>query len=96
MGIDKLDVKVDRNYEQAVYWYKKAAYIGIVFVQSKLAFCYCEGYGVEKDKNTALYWYEKAIDNNDTEFYSGFDRIMDEGIVENLKKEGYSSSRAKP
>jgi len=94
LGINKLDVKVDRNYEQAVYWYKKAAYQGMVFAQSKLAFCYDEGYGVEKDKNTALYWYEKAINNNDTEFYSGFDRIMDEGAVEELKKAGYSSSRA--
>jgi TPR repeat protein len=38
---------------------------GDAIAQYNLGLCYYYGEGVEKDKNTALYWYKKALEHQD-------------------------------
>jgi TPR repeat protein len=45
-----------------VKWYGKAAEKGDGWSQNKLAFCYANGIGVEKDYKKALEWYRKAAE----------------------------------
>ena len=48
------------DYETAVYWYKKAAYQGLIRAQLWLAWCYYHGKGVDKDTYEAQEWLKKA------------------------------------
>ena len=50
----------DKKYEQAIYWWQKAADAGNSAAQKNLAICYFNGYGVEKDVEKAVYWWQKA------------------------------------
>ena len=52
----------DKKYEQAIYWWQKAADAGDSGAQYRLAFCYLKGDGVEKDVEKAVYWCQKAAD----------------------------------
>ena len=52
----------DKKYEQAIYWWQKAADAGNSAAQKNLAICYFNGYGVEKDVEKAVYWWQKAAD----------------------------------
>ena len=52
----------DKKYEQAIYWWQKAADAGNSAAQYRLAFCYLKGDGVEKDVEKAVYWCQKAAD----------------------------------
>ena len=52
----------DKKYEQAIYWWQKAADAGDSDAQYRLAFCYLKGDGVEKDVEKAVYWCQKAAD----------------------------------
>ena len=52
----------DKKYEQAIYWWQKAADAGNSGAQYRLAFCYLKGDGVEKDVEKAVYWCQKAAD----------------------------------
>jgi TPR repeat protein len=56
---------VTKDYIQAAQWFRKAAEQGCGIGQMRLALQYEFGVeGVlEKDENTALYWYEKALRN---------------------------------
>ena len=85
---------VTKDYKQAAYWFRKAATQGCALAQFVLGNLYCNGEGVEEDRNTAMYWLEKAMKNED--------ESMDEDLLENalgilayLHSKGYSSSRAK-
>jgi hypothetical protein len=71
------------------YW--RAAKEGNTEAQLNLALCYYMGEGgAPKDGNTALYWFEKALAGRERT------RATAEAIMNNLRKEGYSSSRANP
>ena len=52
----------DKKYEQAIYWWQKAADAGNSAAQKNLAICYFNGDGVEKDVEKAIYWWQKAAD----------------------------------
>lgn len=54
-----------KNYTEAVKYYRKAAERGHAPAQGFLGFCYEMGYGVPKDMKEALYWYRKAADQGD-------------------------------
>ena len=54
---------VPQDYEQAAKLYRSSAEQGFPFAQQELANCYCKGEGVTQDNHTALYWYEKALEN---------------------------------
>ncbi len=50
---------VEKNFNEAVKWYRKAAEQENVFAQCNLAYCYESGEGVEKDLHQAVIWYRK-------------------------------------
>ena len=57
----------DKKYEQAIYWWQKAADAGNSAAQKNLAFCYLKGEGIEKDVEKAVYWWQKAADAGDSD-----------------------------
>ena len=58
---------VEQSYEQAFYWYSKAAEKGVAIAQHSLALFYQDGKGVGKDDDKAIYWYRQAIKNGRAE-----------------------------
>ena len=58
---------VEKNYEEAVKWYKKAAEKGDDWAMRKLGWCYENGEGVEKNYEEAVKWYKKAAELSDTD-----------------------------
>ena len=53
---------VEKNFTEAVKWYKKAAYQGNAKAQEGLAICYDNGNGVEENIKEAVKWYTKAAE----------------------------------
>ncbi|KAI9318893.1 hypothetical protein DFJ73DRAFT_338168 [Zopfochytrium polystomum] len=53
-------IGVERNYEEAVMWYKKAADQGAPYAQNNLGICYEEGLGVARDLLMAKSLYKAA------------------------------------
>ena len=54
---------VDKDENQAFYWYQKSAEAGDPSAMYMLVTCYEEGIGCEKDGNQASYWtYKIALD----------------------------------
>ena len=53
---------VEKNYTEAVKWYRKAAEQGHAEAQYKLGFCYKYGDGVEENLTEAAKWYTKAAE----------------------------------
>ena len=51
---------VEKDYKEAVKWYRKAANQGHASGQYSLGYMYRNGYGVEKDYKEAVKWYRKA------------------------------------
>lgn len=56
---------VKKDYQQAVYWYRKAADQGQINAQGNLGYLYVNGIGVTQDYSQAAYWYRKAADQGD-------------------------------
>jgi len=52
--------RAPKDYQQAVYWFTKAAKQGESEAQFNLALCYYNGFGVAKDYNQAVYWWTEA------------------------------------
>ncbi len=55
-----------KDYAKAAKWYKKAADEGYKIAQTRLAYLYESGKGVEKDLLTAMRWDSKAIGESAT------------------------------
>ena len=53
---------VEKSYEQAVYWWAKAAEQGYAKAQNNLGVCYYWGEGVEQSYEQAVYWWTKAAE----------------------------------
>ena len=53
-------IGVEKNAENAVVWYKKAAEQGNAEAQCALGKCYYQAFGVEKNEKEARRWYEAA------------------------------------
>ena len=56
---------IEKNDEEAVRWYRKAAEQGFAPAQSKLGFSYMRGTGVEKNEEEAVRWFRKAAKQGD-------------------------------
>lgn len=54
---------VDKDYEQAAYWFGKAAEKGNSIAQGKLGYLYMAGLGVSKDLPKAYAWLKLAATN---------------------------------
>lgn len=61
----KKGIGLEKNYEKAVYWYRKAAEQGFAVAQNNLAVMYEQGLGVPKDDFQAAKWYRRAAEGND-------------------------------
>ena len=55
---------VDKDYVEAVKWYRKAAEQNVAEAQYSLGLCYANGRGVEKDDVEAARWTRKAAEQN--------------------------------
>ena len=53
-------------YEEAVYWFRNAAEIGLPSSQSSLGFMYHEGRGVKQSDEKAEFWSRKAAEQGDS------------------------------
>ena len=69
---------VDKDENQAFYWYKKSAEAGDTYAMYMLVTCYEEGIGCEKDANQASYWAYKTALNLGYRYEKGIGREKDE------------------
>ena len=80
----------EKNYCEAVKWWKEAAEQGEAKAQGKLGYCYANGEGVGKDLTEAAKWYKKAAEQGYAKAQSdlggcyfiglGVERDIDEAI----------------
>ena len=56
---------VQKDYKQAVHWFRKAAEQGHIQAQDYLGVMYHNGQGVPKDDKQAVYWNQKGADQGD-------------------------------
>ena len=52
-----------QNHEEAVKWFRKAAWEGDDNAQYSLGYCYAEGHGVQQDYEEAVKWYRLAAEH---------------------------------
>ena len=60
-------IGIPQDYQQAYYWYRKAAIQGHARAQFLLGGMYADGRGISQDYQQARHWYEKAANQGDTE-----------------------------
>ncbi|KAG0249736.1 hypothetical protein BGZ95_007433, partial [Linnemannia exigua] len=60
-----LGLEGDRDYEEAMDWYLRAANAGDASAQNKIGDLYRLGHGVPQDCSVAMDWYRKAADQDD-------------------------------
>ena len=60
-----LELSAQRRYEEATFWYRKAAEQGLASAQLRLGWAYECGCGVPKDDSQAALWYRKGADQGD-------------------------------
>ena len=53
---------IEKDFEEAVKWYRKAAEQGLCTAQDSLGDCYYYGRGVDEDDAEAVKWYRKAAE----------------------------------
>ena len=53
---------VERSYETAASWYRRAADQGHAPSQFKLGWMYRKGIGVDEDDETAVMWYQRSAE----------------------------------
>ena len=81
----------DKKYEQAIYWWQKAADAGDSGAQFNLAICYFYGDGVVKDIEKAVYWWQKAADagNSAAQVSLALRYIKGDGVEKDVEKAVY-------
>ncbi|KAL0214008.1 hypothetical protein P9112_006192 [Eukaryota sp. TZLM1-RC] len=52
----------DECYQEAVFWWRRAAEAGHGYAMFNLGYCYGNGQGVEKDYQQAFHWFNKAAE----------------------------------
>ncbi|TFI33338.1 sel1 repeat family protein, partial [Histophilus somni] len=68
------------NYQQAVYWFTKAAEQGIAEAQLYLGDMYEKGRGAQKNVSTAKAFYGQACDNGNAQGCKDFARLDKQGV----------------
>ena len=78
---------VEKNSEQAVYWFEQAANHGDADAQYYLGVSYANGEGVVKNYKLAVYWYEKAANQGhaDAQNNLGVCYEFGKGVVQNYQ-----------
>ena len=70
----------EKDYKEAVKWYREAADQGYAPAQSDLGLMYESGLGVEKDYKEAVVWYRKAATQGDARGQNNLGRVYEHGI----------------
>ena len=86
----------DKKYEQAIYWWQKAADAGDSGAQYRLAICYQNGNGVVKDIEKAVYWWQKAAGagDSDAQYRLAFCYLKGDGVEKDVEKAVYWCQKA--
>ena len=71
----------ERDYEKAVYWYRKSADQGNVTAQINLAQMYAYGKGVAQDFAEAARWWEKLAEQGDAKAQSALAGLYYQGVA---------------
>ena len=66
---------VGKNFEQAVYWYKKAAEKGSAYAMFSIGHCCEYGQGVAKNLTQAVSWYKKSAENGSVNAKNALKRL---------------------
>jgi len=53
-------IAVDKNLQEALHWFVKAAQGGLGYAQVQMGHFYRDGFGVDPNSHQALHWYERA------------------------------------
>lgn len=62
---------VEKDYEQVIFWYSKGAKMNDIHSQNSMGYFYATGLvGVSKNLDSAKYWYQLAVDNNQPQKFS--------------------------
>ncbi len=69
----------EKDYEQALTWYRKAADQGNASAQVSIGYMYALGHGVPQDYEQALAWYRKAADQGSALAQSSIGTMYDRG-----------------
>lgn len=64
LGLCYMNKIEPKDYKQAAKWFHSAAQNGFVSAQSNLGVLYSRGLGVEQDNQKAIYWLQKAANQN--------------------------------
>ena len=80
-----------KNYTEAVKWYRKAAEQGNKEAQSFVGQCYVLGLGVKKDYKQAIYWFRKAAEqgDKDVQYILGHCYYTGDGVKKDYKQAVY-------
>lgn len=71
---------VQKNYQETVRWYRKAAEQGYATAQSSLGYMYYNGNGVKQDYQEAVRWYRKAAEQGDATAQSNLGNCYYNGL----------------
>lgn len=79
---------VDQDWDEAVYWWRRAADAGSAGAQFGLAMCYLEGNGVEQSPHKAFVWFLKSANQGDAaaEFNVGMSYATGRGVDRDDRK----------
>ena len=87
--INEIDVVVlGRDYKEAASWHRKAAEQGHVVAQTRLAWLYHKGLGVEQDYEEAISWYREAAEQGHilAQNQLGLMYLLGRGVTEDYKE----------
>ena len=76
-----LGLGITQDYQEATYWYRKAAEQGFAGAQNNLGWMYENGRGVEQDNRKAASWYLKAAEGGNYKAQRKIARMYVEGTV---------------
>ena len=78
-------IDVERNYSDALFWYKKAAEQGNANAQVNLGRMYKDGLGVERNYSEAFSWFKKSAEqgNSNAQFFLGLLYMDGFGVEQN-------------
>ena len=87
---------VVQDYQQAAYWYGKAAEQGDASSQLTLGVMYEDGQGVPQDFQWAAYWYNRAADQGRADAQNNLGNMYNEGkgVAQDFKLGAYWYGKA--
>ncbi len=69
---------VEKNYDEAIKWFRFSARLGNAYAQYHLGLCYEEGYGVDRNRLIAMNYYKQAAAQDHREAKESLRRLNSE------------------